>query len=80
MGRVIMVTDEVYEALKRMKRGGESFSDVIKRLLKFKPRLTEIAGSKTISRKDWERVEKELSYQRELDEARRRYLLRLIEK
>ncbi|MHA1632119.1 MAG: antitoxin VapB family protein [Candidatus Freyarchaeota archaeon] len=75
-----MVTDEVYEALKRMKWKGESFSDVIKRLLKFKPRLMEIAGSKTISRKDWERVKKELSYQRELDEVRRRYLLELIGK
>ena len=75
-----MVTDEVYEALKRMKWKGESFSDVIKRLLKFKPRLMEIAGSKTISRKDWERVKKELSYQKELDEVRRRYLLGLIGK
>lgn len=48
-----MVSDDVYERLKRIKRPGESFSDVIRRLLKYKPRLIEIAGSKTVTVKDW---------------------------
>lgn len=32
--KTIIVRDEVYELLRRMKRGGESFSDVILRLAK----------------------------------------------
>jgi len=78
MGKVIMVSDEIYEKLKRMKRPGESFSDVIGRLLSYKPRLSEIAGSGTISSSDWERVKEVFRKRDELDEIRRRYLLGLI--
>lgn len=48
-----MLSDEVYEQLSRMKGPKESFSDVIKRLLKYRPKLTEVAGSKTITVEDW---------------------------
>ena len=58
MGKVIMVADDIYERLRRMKRPGESFSDVIARLLNDKPRLSDIAGSKTISKKDWNKVKR----------------------
>jgi len=49
MARTIMVSDEVYEMLKKLKRPGESFSDVIKKLISRKGGLLEIAGSKTIT-------------------------------
>jgi|GEM_PF-692551 len=78
LGKVIMVSDEIYEKLKRMKRPGESFSDVIGRLLSYKPKLSEIAGSGTISSSDWERVKEVFRKRDELDEIRRRYLLGLI--
>ena len=75
-----MVSEEVYERLKRMKRPGESFSDVINRLLRYKPRLMEIAGSKTISIKEWEEVKKVLKDREKLDEVRIKYLLELMSK
>jgi len=75
-----MVSEEVYERLKRMKRPGESFSDVINRLLRYKPRLMEIAGSKTISIKEWEEVKKALKDREKLDEVRIKYLLELMSK
>ncbi len=75
-----MVSDEVYERLKRMKKPGESFSDVINRLLSYKPKLSEIAGSGTISLRDWEKVKEIFRERDKLDEIRRKYLLGLIEK
>jgi len=49
VARTIMVSDEVYEMLKKLKRPGESFSDVIKKLISRRGSLLEIAGSKTIT-------------------------------
>ncbi|MDJ0270636.1 MAG: antitoxin VapB family protein [Aigarchaeota archaeon] len=46
MTKVISLSDEAYTALKRIKREGESFSDVILRLVgqvKYRP-LSEFAG------------------------------------
>jgi len=37
--------------------------------------LSDIAGSRTVSRKEWERVDEAFRRQRELDEERRRRLL-----
>ncbi|MCD6465007.1 antitoxin VapB family protein [Candidatus Bathyarchaeota archaeon] len=78
MGKVIMLSDDVYKRLKMMKGPGESFSDVIERLLKYKPKLTEIAGSKTITIKDWRKVKESLKVREKLDEERRKYLLGLL--
>ena len=75
-----MVSEEVYERLKRIKRPGESFSDVINRLLRYRPRLMEIAGSKTISVKEWEEVKRALKDREKLDEIRIKYLLELMSK
>ncbi|MEM3545986.1 MAG: antitoxin VapB family protein [Candidatus Bathyarchaeia archaeon] len=61
MGKVVILSDDVYEQLSRMKRPGESLSDVIRRLLKYRLKLTEVAGSKTITVKDWERVKEALT-------------------
>ena len=73
-----MLSDDVYKRLKMMKGPGESFSDVIERLLKYKPKLTEIAGSKTITIKDWRKVKESLKVREKLDEERRKYLLGLL--
>lgn len=75
-----MLSDEVYEQLRRMKRPWESFSDLINRLLKNRVKLTEIAGSKTITIEDWKSMEKIFRNRDKLDDIRRSYLLGLINK
>lgn len=40
--------------IRRLRRPGEPFSDVINRLLSMRPRLGGIVGSKTITKGDWE--------------------------
>lgn len=80
MGKVVMLSDEVYEQLRRMKRPGESFSDLINCLLKNRVKLTEIAGSKTITIEDWKSMKKIFRNRDKLDDIRRSYLLGLINK
>ena len=53
MVKVISVSDDVYEMLRAMKRGNESFSDVIRRLIK-KSSVKEFSG--TLSRETAETV------------------------
>ena len=59
LARTIAISDEVYELLKRSKLPSESFSAVIRRNLR-KGKLTEIAGSGTISKADWKKAKKRL--------------------
>ncbi|TMI59269.1 hypothetical protein E6H16_09160 [Candidatus Bathyarchaeota archaeon] len=56
MAKNIAVSDDVYELLRRVKLPGESFSDVIRRGLKHGTRLSDIRGSRTISKEDWAKV------------------------
>lgn len=59
MAKTIMISDEVYEELKKLKGPGESFSDVIKKLLSLRRgRLLEIAGSKTVTEEGAKLLEK----------------------
>ena len=53
MGKNITVSDETYELLTRFKLPGESFSDVIKRLVNRGGKLMDLAGKKTITREQW---------------------------
>lgn len=55
MARTIAVSDDVYELLKKSKLPNESFSAVIRRSLK-RGKLSEIAGSHTLSTSDWRKV------------------------
>ncbi|MEM2122844.1 MAG: antitoxin VapB family protein [Candidatus Bathyarchaeia archaeon] len=79
MGKVIMVSDELYERLRRMKRSGESFSTLISRLLGRRLKLSDVAGSGTVSSGEWKEVMEAFRNRNELDDVRRKYLLRLID-
>ena len=76
MARTIMVSDEVYEMLKRMKLPGESFSDVIKRLLKRRGSLLDIAGSGTITDEGWRML---VEYKKEMAKADFERFKRILE-
>lgn len=43
MVKTISISDEVYEKLKKMKLEGESFSDVINRLIERRTKISDIA-------------------------------------
>jgi len=43
--KTITISLEAYKALRRLKRPGESFSDVILRLARSQPDLSELAGA-----------------------------------
>jgi len=57
MAKTIAISDDVYQLLSRAKLPGESFSDVIRRGMKRPLKLSDIAGSKTISEEDWKRAQ-----------------------
>ncbi len=60
MAKKISVSDDVYELLRKIRLPGESFSDVIHRCLKQGMRLSDIKGSRTISREDWVKTRKKI--------------------
>lgn len=61
-------------------RGWKDLKNSFRRYRPFirKTKLSDIAGNKTITKKDWEKVKKKFRIQEELNEIRRRYLLELI--
>ncbi len=76
MPKTIMLSDDVYEALKKEKKPKESFSDVIRRLLERKrPKISELAGKRTVTREEWLEVEEAFRDQRRLTDRRRDLLL-----
>ena len=75
MAKTIAVSDDVYEFLSKIKLSGESFSDVI-RSLRRGAKLSDIAGSKTVTKKEWRKVVRGFEKQRALDEKRRKRLVR----
>ncbi len=73
-----MVSDDVYEALRKEKRPGESFSEVIRRLLiRNRPKISDLAGKRTVTKEEWIEVERVFQVQRELSKKRRNRLLRV---
>jgi predicted CopG family antitoxin len=68
MTRTIVVSEDVYELLSKAKLPNESFSDVILRALKKGMRLSDIAGSRTVTKEDWEKVTKAFNTQKNLRE------------
>lgn len=61
MARTIAVSDEVYMRLKKARMPGESFSSTIKRSLEMRPKLSDIAGTRTLTKKDWREAQRALS-------------------
>ncbi len=57
MAKTIAISDDVYQLLSRAKLPGESFSDGIRRGMKRPLKLSDIAGTKTLSRDDWQRAQ-----------------------
>jgi predicted CopG family antitoxin len=61
MAKTIAVSDEVYTLLKKTRMPKESFSKVIKRSLRKVSRLSDIAGSKTISKAAWKAAQDKIT-------------------
>lgn len=53
MAKTVAISDEVYEMLRKSRLPGESYSAAIRRILK-RNKLSDIAGSRTLSLRDWE--------------------------
>ncbi|UJG41298.1 MAG: antitoxin VapB family protein [Candidatus Heimdallarchaeum aukensis] len=58
MAKNIAISDELYKLLKRLKRPGESFTDVILRSIKHSTSIMDITGKKTIPLEEWEKLKK----------------------
>lgn len=76
MARNIAVADDVYKQLVTLKRPGESFSDVLRRLLKTRRRISDLAGSATLTVKEWREVLERKRAQDRMDRERRESLLK----
>ena len=76
MAKTIAVSDEVYELLSKLKLPGESFSDVIKRVIKRGGKLMDIAGKKTITKEEWALVENKYNFVKEREIERKKELIK----
>ena len=56
MAKNIAISDDIYQALSRIKRPNESFSEVICRLLPGKSMLQDLIGRKTFTQEEWSDV------------------------
>ncbi len=72
MTKTIAVSDDVYEMLSKAKMKGESFSDVIKRLLK-RQKISDVP--KILDDSEAEEIRKLIERQKEVDLARLKEML-----
>lgn len=79
MAKNIAVSDEVYSLLSKLKLPGESFSEVIKRIIKRGGKLTDLVGKKTITKEEWSRVEDSYTPVKELEIERKEKLIKKIQ-
>jgi len=73
MTKVISLSDDAYSGLKTLKREGESFSDVVNRMVSGKKDIMEFAGKWPGGREELDRIE------RIIYEDRKRFKLRKVE-
>lgn len=72
MARNIAISDEVYAMLSKAKMEGESFSNVIKRLME-RQKISDLP--KVLEEGEWEKVEGAFKKQKDLDLLRAKRLL-----
>ncbi len=75
MAKTIAVSNEVYELLVKSKLPNESFSETIRRTIKKGMKLSDIAGSRTVTKEDWEKATKAFEQQKKLNEERKKRLM-----
>jgi predicted CopG family antitoxin len=75
MAKNIAVADDVYKDLKRLKRRDESFSELLRRLIKTRGMISDLAGSATMSSEEWMRMKELKTEQASLDEEKSLSLL-----
>jgi len=75
MAKNIALADDVYKDLKRLKRENESFSDVIRRLMKNRGEIADLAGSATLSLDEWLEMKKLKEEQAKEDQKRAEALI-----
>ena len=70
MAKNIALADDVYNELKRLKRRDESFSELIRRLIKTRGMISDLAGSATMSSEEWLKLKKLKKDQAKSDKER----------
>jgi len=75
MAKTIAVSNDVYELLLKSKLRNESFSETIRRALKKGMKLSDIAGSRTVTKEDWQKATRTFELQKNLDEKRKKRLM-----
>jgi predicted CopG family antitoxin len=75
MAKNIAVADDVYNDLKRIKRRDESFSELLRRLIKTRGMISDLAGSATMSSEEWMKLKELKTEQAALDKERSLSLL-----
>lgn len=75
MAKNIALAEDVYRDLKRMKREDESFSDLIRRLMKTRGVISDLAGTATLSTEEWLELNKLRAKQDAADKKRKELLL-----
>ncbi|MEX2701680.1 MAG: antitoxin VapB family protein [Candidatus Baldrarchaeota archaeon] len=82
MVKTISISDEVYEKLKKMKLEGESFSDVINRLIERRTKISDIAEMNILTEEEAKKIEELLKKLREerikIEKERKERLLELM--
>lgn len=71
MTKTVALADDAYEALARLKRPGESFSDVVRSLVAGRrPRLRDVAGIARQDQAHWKAFRRERSAARRISRQR----------
>lgn len=79
MARNIAVADDVYEQLKMLKRKEESFSELLRRLLRVRRQISNLAGSATLTVEQWAQMHEIREKQAMQDESRRKRIIERAE-
>ena len=75
--KTVALDAEAYALLRRSKRSGETFSEVVRRKLRPPSRISDLAGSLSdLPAKEWEEIERARAVHRRRDAARKKRLER----